>query len=158
MEGMNKKFIALVLKLQTINSKTIYGVNMSDSDIEKIRLIGKEIHVNNLLSECKDQSFAKQLLQKNNVPKIYWNFSPLVDRLTSKWIPVSERLPEHSMSTLLFKGGACGDPALYCWYNTKSKNWLNSYTNKVIRTHPTHCWLEFKYQDLEGGWYPLTNK
>jgi len=68
------------------------------------------------------------------------------EKLTAKWIPVTERLPKLQLNTLLFKGGI-PEPAIYVWYNPKTNKWLRVFDNEEVTIYENSCWLEYNHSD-----------
>lgn len=98
----------------------------------------RDSHIEMCVKYIKD---LEELLALANKPKL-----ELVDKLSAKWVCVSDRNPKLPYNTLLFKGGAT-EPTKYAWYNIKTKTWLDVYNNKPITVWENTCWLDYGHSD-----------
>lgn len=69
--GIDKKFNELVCDLQEINKEKDV-INPSEKHLKQIERIGKKIFDLKLIEKCKNQYFARQLMNANDVPLKYW--------------------------------------------------------------------------------------
>jgi hypothetical protein len=74
----------------------------------------------------------------------------LVDKLSSKWICVSDEVPKGTYNTIMFVGGI-PEPTFGCWYDVNTKDWYKLVGHEKFIPRPESCWLRYGHSDYPNN-------